>query len=70
MHSLKLTAKAPEKGCLEYDRFLLGPGLFSGAMLVSGSVTYPLSLGKYRFNILHTLHGLENATGLDKNETT
>ena len=36
--SLKLTAKAPENGWLEYDCFLLGPGLFSGAMLVSGRV--------------------------------
>ena len=27
----KLTAKAPGNGWLEYDRFLLGPGLFSGA---------------------------------------
>ena len=34
--SLKLTAKAPENRCLEYDCFLLGPTLFSGAkMLVS-----------------------------------
>ena len=30
--SLKLTAKEPENGCLEYIRFLLGRlGLFSGA---------------------------------------
>ena len=29
--SLKLTAKSPENGWLEYNRFLLGPGLFSGA---------------------------------------
>ena len=29
--SLKLTAKAPENGWLEYDPFLLGFGLFSGA---------------------------------------
>ena len=36
--SLKLTAKAPENGWLEYDCFPLGPGLFSGAMLVSGRV--------------------------------
>ena len=28
---LKLRAKAPENGWLEYDRFLLGPGLFSRA---------------------------------------
>ena len=37
--SLKLTAKAPENGWLEYKPFLLGrPGLFSGAkwLLVSG----------------------------------
>ena len=39
--SLKLTAKAPENRWLEYDRFLLGPGLFSGAkMLVSGRVIF------------------------------
>ena len=37
--SLKLTAKAPENGWLEDDRFLLGFGLFSGAkMLVLGRV--------------------------------
>ncbi len=37
--ALKLTAKAPETGLLEYKPFLLGPGLFSGAnlLLVSGS---------------------------------
>ena len=29
-HLLKLTANAPENGWLEYDCFLLGPGLFSG----------------------------------------
>ena len=29
--SLKLAANAPEIGCLEYNRFLLGPGLFSRA---------------------------------------
>ena len=33
--SLKLTANAPENGWLEYDCFLLGPGLFSGAFAVS-----------------------------------
>ena len=33
--SLKLTAKASENGWLEYDCFLLGPGLFSGALAVS-----------------------------------
>ena len=38
--SLKLTANAPENGWLEYDRFLLGPGLFSGDMLVSGRVAF------------------------------
>ena len=32
---------APENGWLEYDCFLLGFGLFSGAMLVSGSVCSP-----------------------------
>ena len=29
--SVKLTAKAPENGWLEYDCFLLGPELFAGA---------------------------------------
>ena len=33
--SLKLTAKAPENGWLEYKPFLLGFGLFSGAIAVS-----------------------------------
>ncbi len=33
--NLKLTANAPENGWFEYDRFLLGPGLFSGAFAVS-----------------------------------
>ena len=37
--ALKLPAKAPENGWLEYDCFLLGPGLCSGGeLLVSGSV--------------------------------
>ena len=31
---------APENGWLEYEPFPLGPGLFSGAMLVSGTVVY------------------------------
>ena len=35
---LKLTAKTPENERLEDDRFLLGPGLFSGTILVSGRV--------------------------------
>ena len=34
----KPASLTPENGWLEYDRFLLGPGLFSGAMLVSGRV--------------------------------
>ena len=33
---MKLTAKAPENGWLEYDPFLLGVYLFSRVMLVSG----------------------------------
>ncbi len=38
--SLKLTAKAPENGCLEYKPFLLGFSLFSGRLtLVSGRVS-------------------------------
>ena len=36
--SLKLTAKAPETGWLEYDPASFWDGLFSGAMLVSGMV--------------------------------
>ncbi len=37
--SLKLTAKAPKNGWLEYDRFLLGIWpIFRGKMLVSGRV--------------------------------
>ena len=37
--SLKLTAFAPENGWLEYEAVSFwGPGLFSGATLVSGSV--------------------------------
>ena len=35
IHSLKLYNIAPENGWLEYDRFLLGPGIFSGAFAVS-----------------------------------
>ena len=35
---LKLTAKAPENGWLEYDRFLLGWAIFRCELLVSGSV--------------------------------
>ena len=34
------TNTAPENGWLEYDRFPLGPGLFSGVMLVSGSCSW------------------------------
>ncbi len=33
--TLPETNIAPENGWLEYDCFLLGPGLFSGAMAVS-----------------------------------
>ena len=36
--TLPETNIAPENGWLEYDRFLLGPGLFSVDMLVSGRV--------------------------------
>ena len=36
--SLKLTAKAPENGWLEYDPFLLGWPILRGELLVSGSV--------------------------------
>ena len=35
LHSLKLTAKAPTNGWLEYKPFLLGFGLFSGVFAVS-----------------------------------
>ena len=34
---------APENGCLEYDRFLLGWPIFGGELLVSGSDMRPLS---------------------------
>ncbi len=46
---LKITANAPETVWLEYDRFLLGPGLLSGANLlfVSGGV---LQVNYYTFN--------------------
>ncbi len=36
--SLKLTAKAPENGCLEDKPFLLGWPIFRGELLVSGRV--------------------------------
>ena len=36
---LKLTAKAPENGWLEYDRFLLAHPIFTSKLLVSGSVS-------------------------------
>ena len=39
--SLKLTAKAPENGCLEDDRFLLGFGLFSELLLLVSEGAYP-----------------------------
>ena len=46
--SLKLTASLHLKmdgwNMLEYTSFLLGPGLFSGAMLVSGSVSWVVFL--------------------------
>ena len=40
--TLPETNMAPENGWLEYDRFHLGPGLFSGVnlLLVSGSVPH------------------------------
>jgi len=41
---LKLTAKAAKNGWLEYDRFLLAKGLFSGAFAVSfreGNISSP-----------------------------
>ena len=38
IHSLKLTAKAPENGWLEFDRFLLGWPIFRDELLVSGRV--------------------------------
>ena len=36
LHSLKLTANAPENGWLEYDPFLLGRPIFRCELLVSG----------------------------------
>ena len=61
--SLKLTAKAPKNGWLEYIGFLLGRlGLFSGAkILVSGSVNLSFSEGwtqKVRFEVCDQLGGL------------
>ena len=40
-HTLPETNMAPKNGWLEYDPFLLGPGLFSGvnSLLVSGRVS-------------------------------
>ena len=38
--SLKLTAKAPENGWLEYDPFLLGRPIFRGEPLVSGRIFF------------------------------
>ncbi len=38
IHSLKLTAKAPTNGWLEYKPFLLGRPIFRGKLLVSGRV--------------------------------
>ncbi len=38
--SLKLTAKAPENGCLEYDRFLLRWPIFRGELLLLGRATW------------------------------
>ena len=43
--SLKLTAKAPENGWLEYDRFLLGPGPFSDAGLFTANPNPPADCG-------------------------
>ena len=39
--NLRLTAKAPENGWLEYDRFLLRWPFFRGELLVLGSVSFP-----------------------------
>ena len=47
--SLKLTAKAPENGWLEQDRFLLGPGLFSGAFADSFGERVDLFLRRIHF---------------------
>ena len=45
--SLKLTAKAPENGWLEYDPFVLGfRPIFRGELLVSGGVSLTLALKK------------------------
>ena len=64
--SPKLRGKAPENGWLEYDRFLVGPGLFSGAMLVSGSVITTVIVSPqdrsgnvvFPFQMAEQLHGL------------
>jgi len=46
----ELTANAPENGWLEYDRFLLGPGLFSGAMPAPAPGVY----SSYSFSMKQT----------------
>ena len=47
VHTLPETNIAPGNGWLEYYRFLLGPGLFSGAFwLVSSSVSYVITILK------------------------
>ncbi len=47
--TLPETNISPENGWLEDDRFLLGPGLFSGvnSLLVSGRVTHNVRIGWY-----------------------
>ena len=61
--SLKLTAKEPDNGWLEDDRFLLGPGLFSCAT-VDGSnpappgiykTLYYLSTGERRISSINSM---------------
>ena len=54
LHPLKLTAKAPENGWLEYDPFLLGFGLFSGATkslhgAYTNGVDMPILSKRYTF---------------------
>ena len=58
---------APENGWLEYDRFLLGPGLFSGAnlLLVSGR-----GILGYSFRMVLRFFFLEKIQPLEKKKVS
>ena len=51
---MKLTAKAPENGWLEYDPFLLGRPIFKGELLVSGrGTTWKLDGDRHSLLVYH-----------------